>query len=187
MAQRWEERKQRSESAKDAEETAPSPSPSSSPSPAVAPATAPTTGSSADAFPFGKIVSISPVAFAEVQNRKSTVGWHVGIAPMGFLVPDASAGGWSQLLAVAGPAGSVIFESVHTPAFHLAARKDGQLTHKGGRGRFAQFVPVAIKKKFWAFKNAGHDSDLYLACSPSGLLYCATELNKDARFLVKSE
>jgi hypothetical protein len=62
-----------------------------------------------------------------------------------------------------------------------------QLTHKGGRGRFAQFTPVLVKKKFWAFKCVGHDSDVYLACSPSGLLYCASELNKDARFIVKAD
>jgi len=140
----------------------------------------------AEAFPFGKSVTLMPVAFAEMQNRKSTVGWHIGIAPMGFLVADASSGGWSQFQCIAGPNGSVILESVHTPAFHLAVRKDGQLTHKGGRGRFAQFIPMQVHK-FWAFKCAGHETDMFLACSSSGLLYAATELGNDTRFKVDAE
>jgi hypothetical protein len=82
----------------------------------------------------------------------------------------------------------VILESAHTPSFHLAIRKDRQLSHKGGKGKFAQFVPVR-EGKYCTFKSVAFDepdSDpAYLAVSASGVPYVATSLSKDTRFIVR--
>jgi len=144
-------------------------------------------------FPVNCIVHLTPAAFADSQNRKGTIGWNIGCSPNGFLVPDASTGSWGQWKSIPGPKGSVILESVilesvHTSSFHLAIRKDRQLSHKGGRGRFAQFEPVRHGKKFYALKCVGFDepdAPAYLAVSPSGVPYAASAISKETCFIVR--
>lgn len=153
---------------------------------AVERAPQPTAAAAASTFPTGRVVCLKPVAFAEAANRKSTVGWHVGCAPMGYLVADASSGSWGQWRAL-DVAGHVVLETVHTPAFHLAIGEDLQLTHRGGKGVWAQWTPVPGPHGSFALKCAGHTTtDAYLAVSGSGVLYVASAQCKDTRFLVTS-
>ena len=128
---------------------------------------------------------LSPASFVDAQNRKGGIGWNLGCSPNGVLVADASQGSWGQWKALKTAAGNVILESSHTPEFHLAVNKQGQLTHKGGKGKFAQFITKS-NGKFWSLKCVAHtENDAYLAVNASGLLYVNTKESKDTRFIAK--
>lgn len=134
-------------------------------------------------FPQGSI-SLLPAQFSESQNRKGTTGWHLGCAPMGYLVADASSGSWGTWVVHRVPKTEfLILESSHTPAFHLAISKNGDLTHKGGRGKFAHFAPEK-HGRFWCLKNVG--TELFIGISSSGVLKACKEAGKETRFLIST-
>ena len=152
--------------------------------------------SSSNEFPRQGPISLLPVQFIETQNRKGTVGWNLGCAPMGFLVADASSGSWGTWIIqpvhekVHEKVGEkesfhLILESSHTSAFHLAITKAGDLTHKGGKGKFAQWT-ASKNGKFWSLQNVG--TELFIAVSNSGVLKTSLEAkSKETRFQISTQ
>jgi len=136
-----------------------------------------------NAFPTGSIL-LAPMNFLEVPNRKKTIGWHLGISPQGFLVPDASSGNWGTLTAIA-VGDNIVLEASHTPAYHLAVDKNRLLTHRGGKCKFAQWV-CERHGQFFSLRCVAHEEPAYLAVSSSGVLYTAQAPSKDTRFKVSS-
>jgi len=137
-------------------------------------------------FPAGQCVFLSPAKFADQQNRKKSQGWNLGISPQGFIVPDASTGAWGKLRAVDAEKGAVFLESSHSESFRLEIGKDRLVSTKGKSGPFAQFEPLKSGNKFWSFRCVGHETPAFLALSPCGLVYVASEESKDTKFLVST-
>lgn len=137
-------------------------------------------------FPSGA-VSLAPIGWQEVQNRKGSVGWNIGCSPNGYLVPDCNDSSWGTWTVERTAEGHVRLAASHTPAFHLAINPHRELTHRGGKGAFATFAPIK-HGRFWSLRCVGHSEEnpAFLAVSSSGLLHVASKESKATRFLVSA-
>lgn len=133
-----------------------------------------------DELPFlGATVTLMPVQFQETTNRSQLAGWNIGVSPSGFIVADAAQGDWAHLVVrpVGNNSNNIVFEVKHTPAWHLAINAKSQLTHKGGVGKYAQFV-AKRHGEYYTLRSVAHEN-VFLAVSQQGILSLADK--DDAR------